>query len=151
VANGEAGEADYTLPGGKKAVFSTVIGIVILCTVLAVIIFTGSIEATLDDDSMDITATYWSDVSIKYENIESIEYRENGIQGYKVNGYASFKMQVGWFENEEIGRHTRYTYGTNEPCILLTVSGKPLVVSLESAEQTKALYDQLLEKTGVGA
>ena len=56
---------------------------------------------------------------------------------------------MGTFENEEFGTYTRYTYYRPEACVILSVSGKTLVLSGSSTESTRSLYDTLVKKTGL--
>ena len=55
---------------------------------------------------------------------------------------------MGFFENDEFGTHTHYTYYNPDVCIVLTVRGKAVVLSAETAEETRALYETLLSKIG---
>ena len=53
---------------------------------------------------------------------------------------------MGYFENEEFGVYTRYTYYKPEACIVLTADGKTLVISGETAAETQAVYQELLSR-----
>lgn len=110
------------------------------------ILFTGNIEYQFHDDAFSIQADWYSDLTVKYDIIESIEYRESNVPGSRVGGFGSFRLLMGFFKNEEFGTHTRYTYYKPEACIVVTTQRQTLVLSGKTAAETKALYDSLLNK-----
>ena len=116
---------------------------VAVLAVLAIVMLSGKLEVTLGEDSIDIDASMWSDVSIDYDDIESVEYREERIGGYKVNGFNSAKLWLGIFKNDELGVHTRYTYASAESSVVFTVDGKYVVIAMESESETKAIYERV--------
>ena len=115
----------------------------VLVAVLAIVMFSGSLEVTLGEESIDIDASMWSDASIDYDEIESVEYREELVGGYKVNGLNSAKLWLGIFKNDELGVYTRYTYQSAESSVILTVDGEYVVIATESEEQNKAIYEKI--------
>lgn len=137
-------KVDSAMP--KAAKISTAVALPIILVAVGVLMFTGNVEASLDDDSLNISTTYWSDADIKYEDIDSLEYREDGVSGARVNGYASARLLLGMFNNEELGGYTRYTYTGGGACIILRSGESVLVLGLEDNADTKALYEALLEK-----
>ena len=64
------------------------------------------------------------------------ELREGNVDGTRIGGFGSFRLLLGFFENEEFGTYTRYTYykpGTLQellqrrgraPGLLLKASGR---------------------------
>lgn len=71
------------------------------------------------------------------------------MDGTRTYGVGSFRLLLGTFENAEFGTYTRYTYYRPEASVILSVSGKTLVLSGSSAESTRSLYDTLVKKTGL--
>ena len=59
---------------------------------------------------------------------------------------SSLKLLLGYFENEEFGTYSRYTYHNPDGCIVVTAKGETLVFSGENAHQTKEIYNTLLDK-----
>lgn len=110
------------------------------------IMFKGDLVYHFEDESFTIEASWYSDYTLRYEKIEAIEYRERNIPGFRVGGFGSLRLLMGFFQNDEFGTYTRYTYYKPEACVVLTVKGKPLVLSGETAAETSALYNTLLEK-----
>ncbi|MBQ8748043.1 MAG: SdpI family protein [Clostridia bacterium] len=141
---GTATKADYAMPKTDKrigwiaAVFT---GLVLaFCVVLC---FTGDIEVTFDDTSFTVDATYYSALTVSYADIESAVYFDEPVGGVRISGFGSPRLSLGWFEHDEIGSFTNYSY-TNAPAyVLVTVDGDPLVISLKEASDTKAFYEAL--------
>ena len=130
----------------KSAKLSTAILLPIILVGVAILMFTGKVEASLDEDSLNISATYWSNADIKFDEIDSIEYRENGVAGARVNGYASARLLLGMFTSDELGGYVSYRY-TKGSCIVIRSGDNTYVLGLEESSDTKALYGALLEKT----
>ena len=65
----------------------------------------------------------------------------------RVMGVGTAKLLLGTFENEEFGRHTRYTYTHPDSCIvLISDSGRVLVFCGKDAQDTLDLYNYLTAK-----
>ena len=126
----------------------TALGIAILLFVLAML-FTGKVETDFSEDSFTIKASYYDDLTVFYDRVESVEYRDGNVEGSRVFGIGSFRLLLGNFENEEFGNYTRYTYYNPEACVVLRVNGKTLVLSGRDKAETQAIYQELLAKTGL--
>ena len=98
---------------------------------------------------MYVIRSYYDDLAVKYGVIDGIGYREGSVSGARVFGFGSFRLLMGTFENEEFGSYTRYTCYRPPACVVLTVNEKTLVLSGNSPESTRNLYDILLTKTGL--
>ena len=146
LADGKDVKARYNKVDKKILKLSAIFLTVLLVFVMA-ILFTGDLEFTILENSFSVKADWYSDITIRYEAIEAMEYREGNVPGLRVGGFGSFRLLMGFFENEEFGTHTRYTYYDPESCIVLTVRGKAVVLSGKTAEDTQLLYQTLLEKT----
>lgn len=127
----------------QKASIGITVGIL---AVVGILLVTGNINVEYNDASFKIKASYWSDLEIDYAEIESIEYRENGVSGSRTGGFGSLRLLMGNFENSEFGNYTRYTYTNCDTAIVLQVNGKHVVLSGKDEESTKAIYDELMER-----
>jgi len=116
---------------------------------VCIMLFTGSITPEYGEDAVLIRASYWSDLSIRYEDITSIEYRTEDVPGSRTGGLGSFRLLLGSFRNQEFGYYTRYTYTDCDACVVLTERGKTVVLSGESTDATRAIYDALCGRTGL--
>lgn len=120
---------------------------VILSTLLIALLplmFTGSIETTLGDESLTVKASFWNDLTLDYGDIESAEYREAGVSGERIYGYASAKLLLGTFQSDELGTYTRYTYTGNQPCIVLKTARGTFVISDDTAEEVQSIYNRIV-------
>ena len=154
LSRGESTKEDYEKGLGelgmnkKGMIVITVTITLLLCVILSVVMFTGSVKATTEEDRLSVRASYWSDLTLRYSDIAKVEYREEGVDGERVMGYGTARLLLGGFQNKEFGAYTRYTYTGKDPCVVITTAeGKVLVVGLDEPSETKALYDALVEKT----
>ena len=108
--------------------------------------FVGSITFTLGEESLEIDTTFGGGISIDYDDIESVDYREGNMPGKRVSGFASTKLLYGWFKNDELGNYTRYTYTGSEAAIIIRAKGETIVIADDSSEATRVIYNALLEK-----
>jgi len=130
-------------PTAKKL---SILFVSVLCVFVALIMFTGELQYHLEEDTLTIEADWYSDLTVSYDSIDAMEYREGNVPGILVGGFASARLLMGFFENEELGVYTRYTPVKCECCILITKGSSTIVLSAGSAEETQALYHALLEK-----
>ena len=113
---------------------------------VVVTLFTGDIQYKFEEKSFTIDASYWSDVTVKYENIKNITYRDDVRAGSRESGFGSPRLGMGSFENREFGYYTRYCYEKCKECVVLEVGNKMLVINAEDEAATKELYEALKEK-----
>ncbi len=132
----------------KAAKIISLVTVPIILVLVAVLMFTGNVEVNYTETAFTIEASFWSDLTVEYDAITSVEYREDGVPGSRANGIGSARLLVGIFQNEEFGNYTRYTYTGNDPCVVLNVGDKILVISGVDADATKEIYDTLKAKMG---
>ena len=130
----------------KKIMKGSGFFLILITAFVLFILFFGDIHYVFNEDHLLVDANIYTDYVLRYDVIEDLEYRDENVPGLRVGGFGSFRLLMGFFENEEFGTHTRYTYYDPESCIVLTVRGKAVVLSAETAEETKALYETLLTK-----
>ena len=151
LADGRATKEDYKRgyrellnPKNQKAAgiaVTVILSTLLIC--LLPLMFTGSIETTLGDESITVKASFWNDLCLNYEDIESAEYREAGVDGERIYGYGSAKLLLGTFHNSELGTYTRYTYTGNKPCIVLKTSRGIFVIGARSAQEVREIHDRI--------
>jgi uncharacterized membrane protein len=127
----------------RRAVKVLVILIFIGCSFL---MFSGSIDYDFREDALVMDSTFSAPVNLPYDSIETIEYRKGNVEGVRVGGFGSFKLLLGFFENEEFGTYSRYTYYNNDSCIVVKAKGDTLVFSGADVEETREIYNTLLDK-----
>ena len=106
----------------KHPVLMGVITVLVTVILLGVgcIMFTGDIEYTVTDDKLTIDADFHSDLTVSLETIDSMELCQGHPGGTRTWGFASARLLMGWFESDELGDYTRYTYTGCDSYILLT-------------------------------
>ena len=130
----------------KKIMKGSGIFLILITAFVLFVLFFGDIQYVFNEDHLLVDANMYTDYVLRYDAVEDMEYREDNVPGLRVGGYGSFRLLMGFFENEEFGTYTRYTYYDPDACIVLTVRGKAVVLSAKTAEETKALYESLLSK-----
>ena len=149
LAEGTATKEDYEkgykefVKNPKATLIVSAILVPILILILSFLMFTGKIETTLGEDALTVEASFVQDMTVRYEDVDAVEYREDGVNGQRVMGFGSARLLLGTFQNEEFGTYTRYTYTGKKPCVVLTVDGKTVVVGTEDATSTKEIYDRI--------
>ena len=98
---------------------------------------------------MVMKASYWPDLTVRYEDISHIELRDSNVPGTRTGGFGGFRLLMGNFRNDEFGAYTRYTYTNIQSCVVLTDRGKTVVLSGEDDAATRALYDTLCLRAGL--
>ena len=131
----------------KKIMKGTGVFLVAFAIFLAFVLFYGDITYSFREDYLFIDTNMYSDYIVYYDTIDHVEFREGNVPGLRVGGYGSFRLLMGFFENDEFGTYTRYTYYRPEACVVLTATERTVVLSGETAEETRELYQTLLEKT----
>jgi len=123
-----------------------VVSIVILAvvaTVFPILMFTGKIEAVCGEDALLVEASFAKSMTLSYDEIDSVEYREGRVDGVRVYGFASGRLLLGTFQNEELGTYTRYTYTGDKPCVVIKAGERYVVVGTNDAASTKEIYDRI--------
>ena len=148
VENIDDGDKVYESFGKNKKQIKIITAILlsIVAVIVCILMFTGSVSTTLSNDSISIKASFWSDLTLSYDDIDSIEYHEDGVSGQRINGVGSAKLLLGTFKNDEFGVYTRYTYNNDTPCIVLKVDKRIIVINTESKETTDEIFKQLSSK-----
>lgn len=125
--------------------FSAILVPLILIGVV-VLMFTGNIQYEFTEDSMKIDATYGDHSVVGYEFIDIVEYREDFDFGVRNYGFASVKLSLGKFINDEFGNYTLYAYTACDSAVVIKSSEHILVITGKDAAETKTLYNTLKEK-----
>lgn len=134
-------------PINKKITKWSAVFLAALMVFVLAIMFVGDLEYSFEEEAIMIEADWYSDLTLRYDQIESLEYRDGNVPGIRVGGFGSARLLMGWFTNEEFGTYTRYTYTKPDGCIIVTTQSRTLVLSAQSGEETLRLYQQLQERS----
>ena len=130
----------------KTGKIISLIAVPLILVGVAVLMFTGDVTCTLGETALTVDSIYYDAATVAYEDITSVEYAEDMAVGSRTFGFASARLSMGSFQNEELGSHTRYTYNGCKACVIIRVEEKALVINAKTPEATKELYTTLLEK-----
>ena len=130
------------LPKGKPKVISLII-VALALILVAGTMFTGNIGVNWGEESFTVEASYWPDLTVDYEWVEEIEFRQTDEPGMRTNGFGSARLLMGTFSNEEFGSYTRYSYTRCDACVVLYVNGRHLVLNGPDEGATKAIYEEI--------
>lgn len=131
----------------KTAVRITAVVVPLILIGTMVLMFTGNINVSFKETTFTITASYHPDLEVEYSEIDSLEYRESFDAGMRTYGFASARLSLGTFQNDEFGKYTLYAYTGNKAAVVLKSEEKVLVIKGKTESETKEIYKQLLEKT----
>jgi uncharacterized membrane protein len=130
-------------PLSRKAKIGSTVGLAVVLVLVAVLMFTGDIEVRCGEDSFTVEADYYQDLTVEYDAVDSIEYRETDKAGVRTFGFGSARLMMGQFKNDAFGTHTRYSYTQCDACVVVTAGEKILVLSGKDADSTRAIYEEL--------
>lgn len=149
VKNGYVNVEESNAPKSRKSKIAMIFSYVSVAAILifcVYICFSGNIEYVFEDDSLTINASYWEDISLNYDEIDTVEYRQKDDYGTRTFGFGTPRLLLGTFENDEFGRYTRYSYGTSDSCIVISSKENILVISGIDSSETQDIYNKLVEK-----
>ena len=130
----------------KKAIWTTAIAVPLILIGTTVLMVTGDIELYYSESNFQIVASYADDLTVRYDEVESVEYRETFDVGHREMGFGSPRLSMGTFKNAEFGRYTIYAYTQGEGAVVLKKGESVLVIVGKNVEETKAIYDTLVAK-----
>ena len=128
----------------KKILKGSGVFLIVFTIFILFVLFYGDITYSFREDYLFVESNMYTDYVLRYEKIDDLEFREGNVPGLRVGGYGSFRLLMGFFENEEFGTYTRYTYYKPEACVVVTSGDKKIVLSGKTYEETESLYQNLL-------
>lgn len=130
----------------RKVAIGTGISMVVIFVIVGVLLSTGDVKVVLNENSMEIDASYVGDKVLDYSDIKGVSFEEEFQFGGRVGGFGSFKLNEGRFKNTEFGRYTLYAYIKCRSAVVIRTEEDIVVVNAENREETEKLYLQILEK-----
>ena len=143
VKNGTYEVSNKIKPLSKKGKIATIIAISLILCGVAVLMFTGEVEVNYGDDSFTVEATYWSDLTVEYDAVDSIELCENADFGTRVSGFGSARLSLGNFKSDQFGNYTLYAYTGSEDAVVISVDGSKLVIGDTENQTAAEIYTKL--------
>ena len=125
---------------GRHVVTVTVIVVLAVCLGIGVMLFTGQIKTTVDENQITIDGSYWPDYTVALDSIKSVSYSESLDVGRRTNGMGSAKLAEGHFQNSLYGDYILYIYTKCDSNIVLDTSNGIVVLNAETKQETEDLY-----------
>ena len=113
---------------------------------VSVLLFTGDIRVEYGEETFTLNASYWPDLTVRYEAVEKLSLRETDDAGTRTNGLGSFRLLAGAFLNREFENYTRYSYTGCPYNVVLRIGGRYLVINGPDEAATREIYEQLLSR-----
>jgi len=149
VAAGTRERLDYkTNRSSKVAALITAVTLPLILGFCAVLMLTGDITVSFESEALYIEADYHEDLTLPYTDIAEVRYVEED-RATRQYGFGSLRLDMGVYQNEALGTHTRYAYHKCHAAVVITATdGQILVLNGIDEDATKALYSSLREKVG---
>lgn len=141
-------EPAFNKKADKVARWITAIVVPLILIGVAVLMVVGDVTVDFGSDSFTVSASFSDTLVIRYEDVDTVEYRESFDIGHREMGFGSPRLSTGTFKNDEFGRYTLYAYTFGEGCVILRQGEKALVIICKTPEETRAIYDTLADKIG---
>lgn len=139
-----APEDENSRQKNKKITRYTIIFTVIVFILCGVMLFTGDVSISLNEEAIVVDGYGWSELTVPYADILNATYREHDFRtGSRENGYGSFTLQQGHFKNNELGDYTLYSYTRCKCYVILETTDGYIVLNQEEESETKALYEEI--------
>ncbi len=145
-AEGIEYEPVFNKKSDKVAIWITAVAVPLILIGTTVLMVTGNIEVAFGNTGFQINASYSDDLTISYDEVDSVEYRESIDVGFREMGFASARLSTGTFKNKEFGRYTLYAYAQGQGAVVLRKGANVLVIVGKTAEETKTIYDAIASK-----
>jgi len=131
----------------KVGKWIAIIVVPILVALFVWLMFTGSVDVKLGEESFVIEASFASDLEVAYNEVDEFEIRDDFDVGVRIMGFGSPRLSTGTFENEEFGRYTLYAYTKSEFYVIMK-NGDDVLVIGGTEEDMRELYDRVSAEIG---
>ncbi len=123
-----------------------ILAVIFAIFALVYTLFTGDIRYQWNETSFTIEADFWTDLTVEYDAITSVEYLEEADHGTRSSGFGSPRLSIGSFRSEEYGNFTLYAYTQCPSAVLIRSGDRILMINGETPENTAELYNYLKEE-----
>lgn len=131
---------------GIGAVFLTLMLVGMFVLFLRMDFATFHMEVT--DSRVSIDAPFYS-YDFTIADIQNVTLTEAlPTKGIRTNGAAMEDYLLGNFRYDEYGKVKMYVYRGYPPYLVITLPGQTVIYNSKSEQETKAFYEDLLERTG---
>ncbi len=140
-----ASEKTERIRYSKTTIILTSIAVAAILAFVGFLMFTGKVTLEYADDAFTVDVDFWSELTVEYDAIDKLEFREEIDRGMRMNGFSSAKLLCGMFENDEFGSYTLYSYKGCDAAVVISSDDRILVIGGTDVESTRAIYEKLSE------
>ena len=115
----------------------------ILFAVLIPLMFTGNITVEYGNAGFKIEADYFEDLTVGYNEVDSVELVEDFDRGTRVYGFGGSKLLMGTFESDTYGKYTLYAYTKCDYGVVVRSGEKTLIITGKDKVETEKIYEKL--------
>ena len=137
----EEGKKEYDQKSHKMSKIAGIIVLVLVTFFFYRMLYTGEVNYEVLDDHIDLNSSSYRDISLYYDDIESIEVVSEFTAGHKANGVNNFVLSSGKFENEELGRYMLYAYNDAASYLIIEDKRNGYIVYGDSVQKINELKE----------
>ena len=115
----------------------------ILFAALISLMFTGNITVEYGNAGFKIVADYFEDLTVGYDEVDSVELVEDFDRGTRVYGFGGSKLLMGTFESDTYGKYTLYAYTKCDYGVVVRSGEKTLIITGKDKVETEKIYEKL--------
>lgn len=129
--------------------------LLVLLVLAAAVTLLGQIDVTLGDTGVTAGGGaipgLGSSITASYDSIVQVDYYDSFTVGRRTFGTGNVRIKAGLFKNDALGEYNCYVWNSCPAAVVVTyhdAKGKEKHVAFNaaSAEETKALYQQLQDR-----
>ena len=115
----------------------------ILFAALIPLMFTGDITVEYGNAGFKIEADYFEDLTVGYNEVDSVELVEDFDRGTRVYGFGGARLLMGTFESDTYGKYTLYAYTKCDYGVVVRSGEKTLILTGKDKTETEEIYEKL--------
>ncbi|MBR4853037.1 MAG: SdpI family protein [Clostridia bacterium] len=115
----------------------------ILFAALIPLMFTGNITVEYGNAGFKIEADYFEDLTVGYNEVDSVELVEDFDRGTRVYGFGGSKLLMGTFKSDTYGKYTLYAYTKCDYGVVVRSGEKTLIITGKDKAETEKIYEKL--------
>ncbi len=115
----------------------------ILFAALIPLMFMGDITVEYGDGGFKIEADYFEDLTVRYDEVDSVELIKDYDRGVRVYGFGGAKLLMGTFESDTYGKYTLFAYAKCDYGVVVRSGEKTLILTGKDKTETEEIYEKL--------
>ena len=121
----------------------TAVVLVIIFAALVPVTFAGDISVVYGEKEFTIEADFFEDLTVRCDEVDSVELVEDFDRGARVYGFAGAKLLMGTFKSDTYGKYTLYAYAKCDYGVVVRSGEKTLIITGKDKAETEKIYEKL--------